>query len=174
MTLKGQASRLDFRLDKTELDFGEIPYTEVRSTDGDIRESHRVISSRQVQEREIVLANTGKASTTARTNCQNSRKLCRSPFNSIGTFVLSHVLQCLTVGLSLAKSILVTRRCSDVFRWGLKDERSRAEKSCREYITFPANRSESRSDSVQAELVFKTLKAALHSNAYHSQHPLIR
>ena len=34
MTLKGQASRLDFRLDKTELDFGEIPYTEVRSTDG--------------------------------------------------------------------------------------------------------------------------------------------
>ncbi|CAE7894595.1 HYDIN [Symbiodinium microadriaticum] len=41
VTLKGQASRLDFRLDKTELDFGEIPYTEV-------------------QEREIVLANTGK------------------------------------------------------------------------------------------------------------------
>ena len=29
VALKGQASRLDFRLDKTELDFGEIPYTEV-------------------------------------------------------------------------------------------------------------------------------------------------
>ncbi|CAJ1447961.1 unnamed protein product [Effrenium voratum] len=41
VSLKGQASKLDFRLDKTELDFGEVPYTEV-------------------QEREVILANSGK------------------------------------------------------------------------------------------------------------------
>lgn len=29
MALKGQASKLDFYLDKTDLDFGEVPYTEV-------------------------------------------------------------------------------------------------------------------------------------------------
>lgn len=28
VALKGQASKLDFHLDKTELDFGEVPYTE--------------------------------------------------------------------------------------------------------------------------------------------------
>jgi hypothetical protein len=28
VALKGQASKLDFYLDKTELDFGEVPYTE--------------------------------------------------------------------------------------------------------------------------------------------------
>ena len=33
VSLKGQASRLDFRLDKTELDFGEVPYTEARGPD---------------------------------------------------------------------------------------------------------------------------------------------
>ncbi|CAK9097659.1 Hydrocephalus-inducing protein (Protein Hy-3) [Durusdinium trenchii] len=41
VALKGQASKLDFVLDKTELDFGEVPYTEV-------------------QEREVLLVNTGK------------------------------------------------------------------------------------------------------------------
>lgn len=41
VALKGQASKLDFYLDKTELDFGEVPYTEV-------------------QEREVLLVNTGK------------------------------------------------------------------------------------------------------------------
>lgn len=30
VSLKGQASKLDFHLDKTELDFGEVPYTEAR------------------------------------------------------------------------------------------------------------------------------------------------
>ena len=34
VSLKGQASRLDFRLDKTELDFGEVPYTEASSRGG--------------------------------------------------------------------------------------------------------------------------------------------
>lgn len=29
VALKGQASKLDFYLDKTDLDFGEVPYTEV-------------------------------------------------------------------------------------------------------------------------------------------------
>ena len=32
VSLKGQASKLDFRLDKTELDFGEVPYTEAGSS----------------------------------------------------------------------------------------------------------------------------------------------
>lgn len=41
VALKGQASKLDFYLDKTDLDFGEVPYTEV-------------------QEREVLLVNTGK------------------------------------------------------------------------------------------------------------------
>ena len=37
VALKGQASKLDFYLDKTELDFGEVPYTEAlffRTLDG--------------------------------------------------------------------------------------------------------------------------------------------
>ena len=38
------------------------------------------LDSSQVQEREIVLANTGKASSTARTNCQDSRKLAQVAF----------------------------------------------------------------------------------------------
>ena len=44
MALKGQAAKLDFSLDKTELDFGSVSYTEV-------------------QEKDLLLVNTGKATT---------------------------------------------------------------------------------------------------------------
>lgn len=96
VSLKGQASKLDFRLDKTELDFGEVPYTEAGSSSRSGLAVHvcayHILScrifylfkrgffgsfgflcflwgpcpKREVQEREVILANSGKAAVRRR------------------------------------------------------------------------------------------------------------